>query len=356
MFGRQWFRPGSQVALSNEAVELEGIVRKRFYKESIHFAASKLKHSHSVEASYWRRQIKRIRRLQARNCVLPYYNKIRIGYSGFWNGFDPENNEILNLLSHACVLAGFEAIVDLNDPDITVCSCFNGGENPKINEDTTRLLYLGENVRPDYSYVDYSLTFDFSSYCGKNIYTPLWILRSNKYAISGSDYEPYDKNDLESAKTINSGVNSIAYIGNNSTAMRIEAISELRKLGFQIDEYGSHTRPVDSKKRVLKNYRYSLCFENSYTPGYTTEKIIDSFVSGTIPIYWGGAPKDIFNENAYFSFCPFLSVNDNTKNFNSWHQQHLHRKMNQPLLKSGGFARTELRILKPLINLLIDLF
>ena len=44
------------------------------------------------------------------------------------------------------------------------------------------------------------------------------------YTISGSDYEPYDKNDLESAKTINSGVNSIAYIGNNSTAMRIEAI------------------------------------------------------------------------------------------------------------------------------------
>ena len=179
MYGRQWFRPGSQVALSNEALTLEGIVRKRLYRESISFASLKLDASRSEEGSYWERQINRINRLQERNGPTKRYsNKIKIGYNGFWNGFDPEENEILNLITHACMLAGFDTCVDLSDPDITVCSCFNNNENTNINEDSTRLLYLGENVRPDYSHVDYSLSFDISSYSKRNIYAPLWILRS----------------------------------------------------------------------------------------------------------------------------------------------------------------------------------
>ena len=34
--------------------------------------------------------------------------------------------------------------------------------------------------------------------------------------------------------------------------MRIEAISELRKLGYQVDEYGSHTRPVKARRPSLR--------------------------------------------------------------------------------------------------------
>jgi hypothetical protein len=38
---------------------------------------------------------------------------------------------------------------------------------------------------------------------------------------------------------------------------------------------------------VLSNYKFSICFENVEYPGYITEKIIDCFVSGVIPIYLG---------------------------------------------------------------------
>lgn len=49
---------------------------------------------------------------------------------------------------------------------------------------------------------------------------------------------------------------------------------------------------VDSKYSVLKNYTFSVCFENiKSTPGYITEKIFDCFFCGTIPIYWG--PEEI---------------------------------------------------------------
>jgi hypothetical protein len=45
--------------------------------------------------------------------------------------------------------------------------------------------------------------------------------------------------------------------------------------------------PVANKYSTLSKYKFSLCMENSSLNGYITEKIIDSLVSGSIPIYYG---------------------------------------------------------------------
>ena len=56
----------------------------------------------------------------------------------------------------------------------------------------------------------------------------------------------------------------------------------------------------ENKLQVLKEHRFSLCFENTEMPGYITEKMIDCFVSGTVPIYRGAPdvndyiPSDAF--------------------------------------------------------------
>lgn len=58
--------------------------------------------------------------------------------------------------------------------------------------------------------------------------------------------------------------------------------------------------PCIDKKRTISNYKFSLCFENAIYPGYLTEKIMDCFVAGVIPIYLGDPnvkkiiPHDIF--------------------------------------------------------------
>lgn len=47
--------------------------------------------------------------------------------------------------------------------------------------------------------------------------------------------------------------------------------------------------PVD-KIAVLKNYRFSICYENTKeVRGYITEKIFDCFHAGVVPIYWGAS-------------------------------------------------------------------
>jgi hypothetical protein len=42
-----------------------------------------------------------------------------------------------------------------------------------------------------------------------------------------------------------------------------------------------------SKVDVLRTYRYALVFENQPQPGYVTEKLLDTFVTATVPLYHG---------------------------------------------------------------------
>ena len=55
----------------------------------------------------------------------------------------------------------------------------------------------------------------------------------------------------------------------------------------QIDFYGNHVKPIKDKIEALRDYKYHLCIENSKIPGYFTEKLIDCFATGCVPIYWG---------------------------------------------------------------------
>ncbi len=62
-----------------------------------------------------------------------------------------------------------------------------------------------------------------------------------------------------------------------------------------------------SKYDGLKNYKYSLCIENSCYDNYFTEKITDCLLSWTIPIYFGCKNIDTyFPKNSYY----ILDIND----------------------------------------------
>ena len=45
--------------------------------------------------------------------------------------------------------------------------------------------------------------------------------------------------------------------------------------------------PINLKIEALRDFRYSLCIENCRENFYFSEKLIDCFLSGTVPIYWG---------------------------------------------------------------------
>lgn len=53
-----------------------------------------------------------------------------------------------------------------------------------------------------------------------------------------------------------------------------------------IDSYGYHN-PIQNKITALKDYRFTIVIENCQKDYYFSEKLIDAFITGTIPIYWG---------------------------------------------------------------------
>lgn len=60
----------------------------------------------------------------------------------------------------------------------------------------------------------------------------------------------------------------------------------------KMDLYGkawpsTHGSECKDKIATIKNYKFNVCFENGSYPEYFTEKLIDCFVAGTIPLYLG---------------------------------------------------------------------
>lgn len=46
-------------------------------------------------------------------------------------------------------------------------------------------------------------------------------------------------------------------------------------------------QPLTDKLGFLRDFRFNLAFENSSSPGYVTEKLVEPLLMGVIPIYWG---------------------------------------------------------------------
>lgn len=66
-----------------------------------------------------------------------------------------------------------------------------------------------------------------------------------------------------------------------------------RDFPYKDDLYGRGRNYIDKKITGLKDYMFSVAMENEISDVYYTEKILDCFLTGTIPIYWG--TKKIIN-------------------------------------------------------------
>lgn len=62
----------------------------------------------------------------------------------------------------------------------------------------------------------------------------------------------------------------------------------------KIDVFGTLTTPIQEKETALRDYMFSVCVENAEMPTYFTEKILDCFFTGTIPVYKGARTIEKF--------------------------------------------------------------
>lgn len=77
--------------------------------------------------------------------------------------------------------------------------------------------------------------------------------------------------------------------------------------GWASEQFKTYKGPISDKIDTIKNYRFSICYENTCEhKGYITEKIFDCFHAGNVPVYWGAVnvedyiPKDCFIDARQF--------------------------------------------------------
>lgn len=101
----------------------------------------------------------------------------------------------------------------------------------------------------------------------------------------------------------------ISFIGNiehnqsvSGYAFRYE-ISKYLITDTKVDCFGKGIKWIDSKSDGLNSYCFSIAMENIQENYYFTEKLIDCFLTETIPIYWGCSKiGEIFDARGIISF------------------------------------------------------
>ena len=74
--------------------------------------------------------------------------KIKINFVDFYNGFDKDNNQFLDILKDR-----YEVIIS-DEPDYIIYSCF-GYDHLSYN--CVRIFYTGECYTPDFNECDYAI-------------------------------------------------------------------------------------------------------------------------------------------------------------------------------------------------------
>lgn len=85
----------------------------------------------------------------------------------------------------------------------------------------------------------------------------------------------------------------------------------VNKIGDQVDLYGRGFNEIANKEEGLCDYMFSVVIENGVYESYYTEKILDCFATGTIPVYLGSPDiAEHFNKDGIIELTDEFEVSE----------------------------------------------
>lgn len=234
-------------------------------------------------------------------------------------GFTDTNNQIANFFVRV-LMYKFDITIDNDNPDYLIFGDRNFGENNLQYNDKQciKIFYTGENQRPwDYQF-HYSISFDHIE--NERYYRlPLYVVYDFDNALKGV---PNYSTHKRTADDIKSKTEFCSFVVRNPNCQKrndfFHKLSQYKRvdsggplfnnIGYVL-EYGDNA--MKAKIDWLSKYKFNMCFENSSYPGYTTEKIYEAFIGGTIPIYWGSTTVECdFNPRAFLNWFDYKNDED----------------------------------------------
>lgn len=172
-------------------------------------------------------------------------------------------------------------VIQSDNPDFLLCSVFG---NQHLKYDCVKIFFTGENFIPNFNLYDYAIGFDPIDFLDRYLRFPLFLTNGN-LDLAMQKHIFHDENKL-----LKRGFCSFVVSNGRANKVRGDFFRALSKKYF-VASGGRYKNnigtPVDDKMKFIRKYKFNIAFENSSSPGYVTEKIIEALAARTVPIYWG---------------------------------------------------------------------
>ena len=297
---------------------------------------------------------------------------MKIYINGFWKGFientDPQKFIFFKLLLTKAFNEDVEISNNINECDILLESVFSDKtflDHKKWKytiffngESTNRIInvILKNNINrlkniPKY---DCILSGRFTNKLNKTVNVPLFI----PYIYSNNYLDILQNTNKNNFKVPPKGICAIISNGEANLVRNI-ILNKLDKI-FKIDYAGNYKNNVPKVKGsynsremldFISQYKFVITMENTKQETYITEKIVNGFLSNTIPIYWGSD-----NIHDYFNSSRFINIPNHSdqsiktavnhiRNLMNDEKEYL-KMVNSEVFKDGCFKRTICEISK----------
>ena len=189
---------------------------------------------------------------------------IKIRFCGFGRSFQMEDFPLIKLMSSK---------YDFQSSDNPDYIFYTPADNTHHDFDCIRIFWTGENVIPNFNYCDYAIGFSKLSFSDRYFRYPLWAEYKPEIELTLKKQNLFAKE--ESLKR--SFCSTVISNANQTDGMRekmFEALSSYKPVASGGKWRNSVGGPVPDKIKFQNGYKFCLCAENTYAPGYTTEKLI----------------------------------------------------------------------------------
>jgi hypothetical protein len=255
---------------------------------------------------------------------------IRLYFHEFWGDFNKNDNIWLWLLRQ-----NHNVILDDINPNLVIT--MGTGHKPFPNAYT--IYYCNEPYFPNLDDLDTIANHFLSNFyidIPNHTRFPSYYMYIHEFIRTGliSDLSFFKQNN----RKIPIKTHFCCFVSKSLNGKRgdfFHKLSKYKQVDTNVLPYGHFNVPYDnssfnsSKPKIefIKKYKFNIAFENNYRGGYQcwpnailnngylvdmggliSEKLIEPFISGTIPIYWGSKMvSNEFNPNTFLNYYDFDS-------------------------------------------------
>ncbi|MEM9296800.1 MAG: glycosyltransferase family 10 [Bacteroidota bacterium] len=209
-------------------------------------------------------------------------------------------------------------VEEVDDPDYLFYSVFGLDH---LHYQCKKIFFTWENY-PHYRHIDFDgYDFSISHYQiddERHYWMPSWgwklmTMPALKEALL-KDVSLLSANDMLNKKN-----KKCCFVVSNKGCLERNAFFEKLSKRMVVESAGGYANNVgyNAPRKLydyldwMKKYKFIIAFENSSTPGYSTEKILFPLCANVIPIYWGDALLDsTLNPDCYINCHRFNTLED----------------------------------------------